>query len=386
MLTDNYKKRFHAKNYLMKIGVVVHGPEIVDSGYAEIIMKLLKEYGQVKARLGGTMGRTAVIDAHLEDQVDISQKLLPSQSVDKFSQEQYDAIFLINSGKSSLTGHTFGCKVSRRSQKNPPLIQIERPGEADGTVVPWCPDLKGFAEEISKKLDLKVVLPTEILGNIIEKTLCTREDHEVCRRVAGVSPNENIFVNGIVVGRSTSSDVTLVAMDGIITDIVGGKLKKHGVEKLGRIDLENAIVKTGLLRRSMVKPRIVESEKYDSKLSVSYLNHAAEDIYRLRNADMVVTVGDDTTLVAADILYRFNVPIIGITDGDLDKVVEQGFKAGGSLIVELESGWDDLIGEKIFFELFNQKETIEIENIENFKSELIQIINKTTRCYNIKYN
>ena len=52
---------------------------------------------------------------------------------------------------------------------------------------------------------------------------------------------------------------------------------------------------------------------------VSYLSHAAEDIYRLRNADMVVTVGDDTTLVAADILYRFNVPIIGITDGDLDK-------------------------------------------------------------------
>lgn len=385
-LTDNYKKRLHAKNYLMKIGVVVHGPEIVDSGYAEIIMELLKEYGQVKARLGGTMGRTAVIDAQLEDRVDISQKLLPSQSIDKFSQEQYDVIFLINYGKSSLTGHTFGCKVFRRSRGNPVIIQIERPGEADGTVVPWCSDLKELAEEISKKLDLKVVMPSEILGNIIEKTRCTKEDHEVCRRVAGASANENIFVNGIVVGRSRSSDVTLVTNNGIITDIVGGKLKKHGVEKLGRIDLENAIVKTGLLRRSRVKPRIVESEKFESKFSVSYLNHAAEDIYRLKNADMVVTVGDDTTLVAADILYRFNVPIIGITDGDLDKVVEQGFKAGGSLIVELESGWDDFIGEKIFFELFKQKETIEIENIENFKSELIQIINKTTSRYNIRYN
>jgi hypothetical protein len=370
----------------MKIGIVVHGPEIVDSGYAEIIMELLRKYGEVKARLGGTMGRTAVIDADLEDQVDISQKLLPSQSIDKFSQEQYDVIFLMNSGKSSITGHTFGCKVSRRSRGNPPLIQIERPGKADGTVVPWYSDLKDFAEEISKQLDLKVVMPPEILGNIIEKTRCTKKYQEVRRRVAGVSPDENIFVNGIVVGRSTSSDVTLVAIRGIITDIVGGKLKKHGVEKLGKIDLENAIVKTGLLRRSRVEPRMVESKKHNSKFRVSYLNHAAEDIYRLKNADMVVTVGDDTTLVAADILYRFNVPIIGITDGDLDKVVENGFKAGGSLIVELESGWDDFVGEKIFFEIFNGKETIEIENIENFKSELIQIINKTTSCYNIKYN
>ena len=99
----------------------------------------------------------------------------------------------------------------------------------------------------------------------------------------------------------------------------------------------------------------------------------------LKNADMVVTVGDDTTLVAADILYRFNVPIIGITDGDLDKVVEDGFTTEGSLIIELESGLDDLVGDEIFLELFNNKETIEIENIENFKSKLLQIISNITQ-------
>jgi hypothetical protein len=115
------------------------------------------------------------------------------------------------------------------------------------------------------------------------------------------------------------------------------------------------------------------------------LNHAAEDIYKFKNMDMVVTVGDDTTLVAADILYRFNVPIIGITDGDLDKVVQKGFIATGSVIVELESGCDDYVGKKILFELFNGKETMKIENIENFKNELIQIINNTTERYNIKY-
>ena len=116
------------------------------------------------------------------------------------------------------------------------------------------------------------------------------------------------------------------------------------------------------------------------------MSHAAEDIYKLKDSDLVVTVGDDTTLVAADILYRFNVPIIGITDGDLDRVVEEGFRTVGSMIVELESGWDDIIGNKIFLELFNGVETMEIENIENFKSQIIQIISSTTSRYNLKHN
>jgi len=56
------------------------------------------------------------------------------------------------------------------------------------------------------------------------------------------------------------------------------------------------------------------------------------------------------------------------------------------MIVELESGWDDIIGNKIFLELFNGVETMEIENIENFKSQIIQIISSTTSRYNLKHN
>jgi len=75
---------------------------------------------------------------------------------------------------------------------------------------------------------------------------------------------------------------------------------------------------------------------------------------------------------------------IGITDGDLDKVVEEGFKTEGSLIIEFESGWDDLVGDEIFSELFHREETIEIENIENFKSKLLQIISNMTSQYQVK--
>ena len=377
---------------MMKIGVVVHGPQIVDTGYALKILKLLERYGEVKAILGGTMGRTAVIDAELEDFIDIKQKLLPSQSIDKLSVES-DLIILINYGKSSVTGHAFGYKVFNRCKTNPDLIQIERPGETDGTVIPWKDDLKDTADAISKDLNLNVMSALKVSEGIKDKEVNFQSTNEetVYRKIAGVSTDENILLNGIVVGRSISDDVTLVAEDGILTYILGGIIKMHGVEKLGKIDLNNAVVKTGLLRRSRIQPRIIERIKPENygnnpKLNISYLSHAAEDIYKLKDSDLVVTVGDDTTLVAADILYRFKVPIIGITDGDLDRVVEKGFRTVGSMIVELESGWDDIIGKKIFLELFNGKETMEIENIENFKRKIIQLISNTTSSYNLKHN
>ncbi|AXV38210.1 MAG: hypothetical protein CIT01_08365 [Methanobacterium sp. BRmetb2] len=372
----------------MKIGLVVHGPHIVDSGYAAKILELLKEYGIVKARLGGTMGRTAVYDAHLETFIDISTKLLPSQSIDKFTKENFDIIFLINYGKSSLTGHAFGYKVFNRCKTRPQLIQIERPGEGDGSIIPWSFTDMNFIKELSNKLDLRIVYPDSIINEMENKYKFESDFKDnkniIIRKIAGVSPDENIFVNGIVVGRSKSSEVFLVAENGIITELHGGEIKEHGVEKLGIIDLKNAIIKTGLLRKSKIKPRVVEEKDQNGRYKIAFLNHAAEDIYKLKDADMVVTVGDDTTLVAGDILYRFKVPIIGITDGDLDKVVENGFKTDGSMIIELESGWDDIVGQKLFIELFNQRERIETENIENFKKQILHIINNTVSTYNIK--
>ncbi len=363
----------------MKIGIVVHGPFIVDSGHAEEILKLLNHYGEVKARLGGTMGRTAVHDAGLEDKIDISRKLLPSESIDKFVEEKYDVIFLINYGKSSVTGHAFGFKVYNHCKDNTPLIQIERPGEMDGSVIPWNKPLEELAGKIAEDLSLKVVDPAEIKEKMALNKVSKTE-----RNVAGVSPGENIFVNGIVIGKSTSRDITLIAEKGIITEIKGGNIKEHGIEKLGKIDLEKAIIKTGLLRRSEVTPRVLKSNNNGEKVKIAFLNHAAEDIYQLKTANYVVTVGDDTTLVAGDILYRFDVPIIGITDGDIDKVVEKGFKTNRSFIIELEKGLDDVIGEKIHSKLFNGEEIIEIENIETFKNEILQIINNITTCYKIK--
>ena len=374
----------------MKIGVVVHGPNIIDSGWAIKLINLLSSYGEVVARLGGTMGRTAVIDESLEDIIDISKKLVPSDSLKLFNNLNVDIIFLINYGKSSVTGQVFGYKVynhylSKIANNTIPLIQIERPGEDDGSIISWNGDNTDLISQLSQKLDLNIVTPEEIYNNHFKQDKIA--NNKTQRIVHGVSPNENIMVNSVVIGKSSLDKVTLIAKDGYITEIIGGVIKQHGVEKLGQVDLESAIIKTGLLRKSKVKPRVLENVKSKDTFKIAFLDHAGEDVYQFMDADLVVTVGDDTTLIASDILYRFNIPIIGITDGDLDKVVENGFKAKNSIIFEFESGFDDIVGRKIFDLIFKNKKILirsrNSKNIDEIQEEIIKITNLLNCKYNI---
>lgn len=443
----------------MEIGVVVHGPGIVDSGWALEIINLLSKLGNVRCRLGGTMGRTAIIDAGLEDKVDISLKLLPSESLNIFNSENVDVIFLLDYGKSSETGHTFGFKVLNHYFKKIsddtylatnhrplfdsriPVFQIERPGEEDGSIISWNVALnrkiaafreKGSTEfedtypdvippdillnELSRILNLNIVDAEDIADTyfseiakeaeeaLVENYFSKVEDKESYkyRKIHGVSIGDNIFINGHVVGKANSNNLVLIAKDKFLVEILGGSIKEHGVEKLGKIDLDNVIVKTGLLRVSdKVKPRILEessnflkdecdsidedsTDEYDY-LKVGFVNHVAYDVYRFKNCDLVVTIGDDTTLVSSDILYRLNIPVIGITDGDLDKVVEKGFVNENSIICEVAPGLDDIVGEEIYRNIFNENVMLEIPYYSENKSidEVLEIF-KTSIFNEIK--
>ncbi|WP_405289984.1 DUF2117 domain-containing protein [Methanobrevibacter sp.] len=369
----------------MKIGVVVHGPNIIDSGYALKLINLFKEYGEVSVRLGGTMGRTAVIDASLENVIDISKKLVPSDSLKIFHDEDVDVIFLLNYGKSDVTGQVFGYKVynhyvDKIDDNNIPVIQIERPGEEDGSVIPWNNELD-MVDEMSEKLNLAVVTPEEVYNNHIRQ-----DDVGINQRIVhGVSPGENIMVNSVVIGKTNSDKLTLIAKDNHIVDIIGGELKEHGLEKLGEVDLESAIIKTGLLRHAKVKPRVIGHDDC-KEYKVTFLDHAGEDVYKFRDSSLVITVGDDTTLISSDILYRFDIPVVGITDGDLDKVVESGFKVKNSIIFEVESGFDDVCGQDIKRIMFGDEQiTYDYSNIDEVKDKIIEIIKNINCKYKINY-
>lgn len=367
----------------LKIGVIVHGPRIIDSGCAEKIINVLKDYGQVSCRLGGTMGRTAVIDARLEDVINIKDKLLPSQSIELLSRDN-DILFLLNYGKSSVTGHTFGYKVLNNAGKDINLIQIERPGEDDGVIIQWNDfDNSSLINKLSERLALKIITSREASELVENLTGFDKEHNTVKRKVAGVSPGENIMMNGIIIGKVTDDNLTIISRDNNIVEMIGGQIKEHGIEKLGPVDLTKAIIKTGLLRTTEnIKPRSIKHLPNKNLIAV-FLNHAAEDIYKYNNADVLVSIGDDTTLLSSDILYRFNIPIIGITDGDLDKVVLKGFKLDESLIIQLQSGYDDIIGDSIHEKIFDNKESMEIESIDRLKEDVLKLIDDSQLEYSI---
>ena len=428
----------------MEIGVVVHGPGIIDSGWAMKIIDYLSNYGNVRCRLGGTMGRTAVIDAGLENIINISMKLLPSESLEIFNTENVDVIFLLDYGKSQETGHVFGYtafnhyfkKISNEDylstnhksfyDSDIPVVQIERPGEEDGSIISWNVDVNrkikqkkkglfsrsddsdeesfdfvGMFNDLIEEFNLTKHTPEDVLNNYFSEISQAADEETVRERIAdfpddgsqfsyrrihGASPGENILVNGFVIGYSESDAPILLARDDVIVDIIGGVVKEHGVEKLGPVNLSNAIVKTGLLRKSKeVIPRVLDSdfvsindvemnsssnglENKENSFKIAYVDHAAYDIYRFKNFDLVVTVGDDTTLVASDILYRFDIPIIGITDGDLDKVVEKGFVNDKSIILEVAPDFDDIVGHNIHERLFSSNSVLEIPYEEDFNN------------------
>ncbi|WP_407463317.1 DUF2117 domain-containing protein, partial [Methanobrevibacter sp.] len=324
-----------------------------------------------------------------------------------------------------------------------PVIQIERPGEPDGSIISWNYTLnqqlakskkskraklglgkKNMVESLTfnfeelfdglkAALDLTEIAPEDVVSQYlsnsqereeeqsIEKLLESYEGYETShytyRKIHGVSEGENIFINGIVVGRSEADSIVLIARDGILVDILNATVKYHGVEKLGPVDLERVIVKTGLLRKSdNVHPRVLskddisisdtervmyseEISEDDHSFKVAYVDHAAYDIFKFKDFDLVVTVGDDTSLVASDILHRFNIPIIGITDGDLDKVVESGFVNERSTILEVATGFDDIVGQYIHEELFFSKDALEIPfdeeaaSVEEFKTIMFKV-------------
>ncbi|MDF1533746.1 MAG: DUF2117 domain-containing protein [Methanosarcinaceae archaeon] len=366
----------------MKIGVVIHGPEVIDSGQAKAIIDILSAEGEVCARLGGTMGRTAVIDAGLENIIDTNQRLKPSESIGTLSATS-DVVFLLNHGKTTETGRAFGNIVISNLQDmdDKPLIHIERPGCPDGEIILWNTSASRHAIKMSSVLDMKMF---ERSMSIIKPMQIKTDGHRTIRKISGVHVGENILVNGVVIGRAETENIGIVVENGFVMSIEGGTVKEHGIEKLHDyenkvpIDIKSAWVKSGSLRRSDYTPRIGRNIESDmgsgSGGKVVMIDHAAEHCFELADgAQLAITIGDDTTSIAGDILYRLGIPIIGITDGDFDGLSQNTHIYPSSIILRLRSGHDDIVGRRIIEELFGGKNTVSFDRFETLKRKIIKI-------------
>lgn len=383
----------------MKISLVIHGPEVIDSGEAEIILEKLSCLGEVKAELGGTMGKTAVLDAGLEKTIDITRHLKPSVCIEEFF-ETSDLVCLLNRGKTFETGRIFGSKVASRlkNPENKPLIQIESPGGPFGRLIPLNKKAASCVEKLSRRLGVPAEKPLPFYNPVSIETCPKTGKTRIIREISGVLPGENIFVNGIVIGKALSPEIRIISENGFITAIEGGEMKDHGLEKLHNyenrapVDLIKAWIKSGDIRRNIslfpdARKQSDSAQKPDfasrnragngniTSGTVVLIDHDAEKSFELAaGAELVVTVGDDTTAIAGDILFRLGIPIIGITDGDCDNVICETKTSPGSIILRLTQGSDDIVGRRVKQELLRGQDSVVIESMHAFKEEVLKLV------------
>jgi hypothetical protein len=379
----------------MKIGLVIHGPEVIDSGEAKEVFEKLSCMGKVDARLGGAMGKTAVLDARLENIIDISQHLKPSACIESFF-EVSDLVCLLNRGKTIETGGVFGKMVFSRLKKpeTKSLIHIESPKSVYGKLIPLNTKAGEWIEELSSLFELPTENPLPLNDSIYTEKCPETGETRIIRKLSGVFSGEKILVNGIVIGKALSSEVSIVSQNGFIVALKGGEIKMHGLEKLYNyeekvpLDLSEAWVKSGALRRSNFSPlqarrqyTCTQSSDFPSISKIGkavLIDHAAEYVFELASgAKLAVTVGDDTTAIAADILFRLGIPILGITDGDCDNLACKTAIFPGSLVLRLASGNDDIVGKKLKQELFRGGNSTVFEDLYSFKRNVLKLAGST---------
>lgn len=361
----------------MRIEIVLHGPEIIDTGSAKSIIEIFKKAHCTNAILGGTMGRTAVLDAGLEDIIDISQGRTPSETINALK-GKIDLAILLNHGKTLDTGRHFGRIVASKLDPSVPFIHIERP-DSDGRIIYYASRTKRCAEYIRGLLkeysDYDLAIEQE---NLLP--LYVRPDKDLLiRRVFGAFPGENIRLDGVVIGEVTHPGLEIVCKDGKVTELRGGKIKQHGIEKLNerKINIFTARVKTGNIRRTKHNPRIKDIRFRRNDMNVALIDHCAESTFELiKDADLVVTVGDDTTAVAADVLTRLGIPVIGITDGDPDSIIEDTQIPEKSVIIRVREGHDDIVGKDIFEKLMDKQQKIHIRKSDEFLAKILSLAEK----------
>ena len=337
---------------------MVHGPEIVDCGKAARLIDYLKRLGSVKAVLGGTMGRVAIMDADLVSRISIQSKRRPSISIQDMA-EGSDIIILLNQAKSRETGQAFGAMVAKAAGIEKPLIQIDYGGRFVSDLNPGAglfdPDGKGddsraVAFRICTDLGLDLLEPPAVQS-------IYSQDGEVRRILTGVLPGELISVNGTVIARATNSQVEVIAREGKIVAVKGAEPKAHGLEKLPLVDLKEAIIRSGSIRRSLARARIGMNRGEGA----AFIDHCAEDAFEISGgAALALTVGDDTTAIAGDVLARLGIPVVGIVDGDIDHLAQSLTIMPGSIFIRVMPGYDDIVGRRAKEEIFQGETRISI--------------------------
>lgn len=302
--------------------LVVHGPEIFDSGEVAWLLTIINPSRTIVA---GVMARTAAEESGLPVEFDGSP---PSRII----RELAGPVVLANRAKTPESGRVFGNIIASRLPETG-LVQVEC---SDRTVIVWDAGDRRLASHISHLTGY----PTVALSS-------SRDPEDGLRRIRGCVPGEPVYVNGIIIGQATADTVVIRGRGTGIEAVSGLIPKDHGLEKLsgrGVADLTLAWCKSGQVRSA---PAGTGRQKTSAGLIV-VIDHCGHEIYRKITPDCcgVLAIGDDTTAVCGHICAHRGIPVLGIVDGDRDTIVPAAF-APGSVVLMAVGERDDDLGKEV---------------------------------------
>ncbi len=361
---------------------------MIDEGEAKETIERIRDAGiAIVAALGGITGKTAVIDAGMQHEIDITRDKRPSEVAAEFVREGMRFILLVNKGKTEESGLLLGegilrnyMEMEREGGDEISFIQLEY---CSRVIVPW---IVNPADEGLYRSIRAIFTEFEERKPYKLQSRCRRESSCEYREIRGVHAGDKIVVNGVVIGTaSRDGSITLLARGGRIVDVIGGRLIEHNLVKLPPLNLRSGIIKTGnVIRRTTPKLQLHGNGNIPvpgsgseggrrSKVKVACFFYTVEHLFpKIEKFDMAVavTIGDDTTSIAGDILKRFGISVIGVTDGDADGLIEgigdgalaeyAKFLPSGSMVIRLKPERDDIIGARIKEEIFGGYEVLEL--------------------------
>ena len=308
--------------------MVVHGPEIFDSGEVAWLQATVKPSRTIVA---GVMARTAAEESHLP--VEFCGK--PPSEILRMTP---GAVFLANRGKTARSGRIFGEIVASRLAERG-LVYLEC---SSRTIFCWNRGDRMLATTLAHQTGYEVAdgTATGYPGAVVPEIQKTRE-------IRGCIPGESVYVNGIIIGRATAGTV-VVRWNGVQVEAVSGLVPKpHGIEKLSRagcVDIATAWCKSGSIRMAGAKT----AGHAPGTGRVLVIDHCGHEFYARMPDDCcgVLAIGDDTTAVCGHISLHRGIPVLGIVDGDQDLIVPSVF-ARGSVVVETIAERDDDVGAEL---------------------------------------
>ena len=143
-----------------------------------------------------------------------------------------------------------------------------------------------ISQQVSRDLGLELI-------KLSPPSKLTFENGSTKRILEGVQPGELISINGTVVARALESSVEIESREGRIVGIKGALPKEHALKKLLQVNLAEAIIRSGSIRRT--KARRPDGRECKGN-RIAFIDHCAEDAFELvEDAYLAVTIGDDTT-------------------------------------------------------------------------------------------